>query len=163
MLYSAARFSGLSVAHKRNPWQVSRKVLAMPLGIEQVTRAVARRSRRGLYAGRQVLSGNKVSEDGGNRSRRTWKPNVQQKSMYSEILDRMVPLRVTTHAIRCINKVGGLDAYILNTPDSKMQSDIGAQLREQMKRALEQQRRQQAAAAPTAAAAAAVQQPKQGG
>ena len=39
----------------------------MPLGIEAVARAFAKRSRRGLFAGKQVLFGNKVSEDGGNR------------------------------------------------------------------------------------------------
>lgn len=39
----------------------------MPLGVEQIARAVAKRSRRGLYAGRQVLSGNNISEDGGNK------------------------------------------------------------------------------------------------
>lgn len=33
---------------------------------------------------------------------------------------------------RCIDKAGGLDAYILNTPDEKMGSDVGASLREEM-------------------------------
>jgi hypothetical protein len=37
------------------------------VGIAAFTRAVAKRARRGLYAGRQVLFGNNVSEDGGNR------------------------------------------------------------------------------------------------
>ena len=36
------------------------------------------------------------------RTRRTWKPNVQNKRLYSEILDEMVPLRVTTYALRCV-------------------------------------------------------------
>lgn len=39
----------------------------MPLGIEQFGRAFAHRARRGLYGGRQVLFGNKISEDGGNK------------------------------------------------------------------------------------------------
>ena len=39
----------------------------MPLGIENIGRIVANRTKRGLYAGRRVLSGNRVSEDGGNR------------------------------------------------------------------------------------------------
>ena len=38
----------------------------MPFGVEQVARAF-NRSRRGLYAGRKILSGNKISEDGGNK------------------------------------------------------------------------------------------------
>jgi hypothetical protein len=39
----------------------------MPLGIENIGRIVAGRTKRGLYAGRRVLFGNRVSEDGGNR------------------------------------------------------------------------------------------------
>lgn len=39
----------------------------MPLGIETMCRALIKRARRGLYAGRQVGFGNKVSEDGGNK------------------------------------------------------------------------------------------------
>ena len=39
----------------------------MPLGVEAVTRALIKRAQRGLYAGRQKLFGNKISEDGGNK------------------------------------------------------------------------------------------------
>ena len=39
----------------------------MPLGIEQVVRGVLSRSRRGLYGGRTILSGNMISEDGKNK------------------------------------------------------------------------------------------------
>ena len=40
---------------------------AMPLGMEQWGRAIMGRAKRGLYAGRHIKFGNKVSEDGGNR------------------------------------------------------------------------------------------------
>ena len=39
----------------------------MPLGVGSIGRIVANRTKRGLYAGRRVLYGNRVSEDGGNR------------------------------------------------------------------------------------------------
>lgn len=39
----------------------------MPLGLGSLTRAVCNRARRGLYAGRKVLSGNQISENGGNK------------------------------------------------------------------------------------------------
>jgi hypothetical protein len=39
----------------------------MPLGVEPVARALIKRAQRGLYAGRQKLFGNKISEDGGNK------------------------------------------------------------------------------------------------
>lgn len=81
--------------------------------------SVAKRTRIGLFAGRRILSGNNVSEDGGNRTRRTWKPNAQTASLYSELLDRRVRLKVTPAALRSIDKAGGLDAYVLHSRDAE--------------------------------------------
>jgi hypothetical protein len=39
----------------------------MPLGLGSLARGVCNRARRGLYAGRRVLSGNQISDDGGNK------------------------------------------------------------------------------------------------
>ena len=103
-------------------------------GAAQAAREVFKRARRGLFAGKMRLSGNKISEDGGNRqafcmccpydlpatailstlarswdktcrSRRVWKPNVITKAVYSEALDRMVRLNMTTSALRCVLKI----------------------------------------------------------
>lgn len=49
------------------------------------------------------------------RSRRRWLPNVQGKSLYSEILDRTINLKVTTHALRCIDKAGGVKPLIASS------------------------------------------------
>ncbi|KAK9831689.1 hypothetical protein WJX74_006275 [Apatococcus lobatus] len=81
------------------------------------------RAKRGLFAGKHIRFGNNVSEDGGNKTRRSWKPNVQRKKLYSDALQTMVSLKVTTHALRCIDKAGGLDNYILQSSPNKLQSD----------------------------------------
>ena len=70
---------------------------------------------------------------------------------------------------RNIDKVGGIDAYIMGTPDKKLQSDVAMDLRAEMlgrlvARGARQERRQQllpaaAAAAADAAAAAEAAQP----
>ena len=62
---------------------------------------------------------------GDYRSRRSWKPNVQDKRLFSYILDRHVRVKVTTHAIRCIDKAGGIDEYLLKTPYHKMDTEMG--------------------------------------
>ena len=49
----------------------------------------------------------------------------ERKRLYSEILDRMIPIQVTSHALRCIDKAGGLDNYVLNTRAEKMVSAKG--------------------------------------
>ncbi|KAK8597399.1 hypothetical protein V6N13_094811 [Hibiscus sabdariffa] len=89
------------------------------------TKVVMNRAKRGLYAGRHIQFGNRISEDGGNKSRRSWKPNVQEKRLFSYILDRHIRVKVTTHALCCIDKAGGIDEYLLKTPYHKMDTEMG--------------------------------------
>ncbi|KAM0823707.1 hypothetical protein ACQ4PT_070693 [Festuca glaucescens] len=88
-------------------------------------KVVMGRAKRGIFAGRHIRFGNKVSEDGGNKSRRYWKPNVQEKRLFSYIHERHIRLKVTTHALRCIDKAGGIDEYLLKTPYNKMDTEMG--------------------------------------
>lgn len=60
-----------------------------------------------------------------DRTRRSWKPNVQEKRLFSYILDRHIRVKVTTHALRCIDKAGGIDEYLLKTPYQKMDTEMG--------------------------------------
>ncbi|NP_001168906.1 50S ribosomal protein L28, chloroplastic [Zea mays] len=83
------------------------------------------RAKRGIFAGRHIRFGNKVSEDGGNKSRRSWKPNVQEKRLFSYVHDQHIRVKVTTHALRCIDKAGGIDEYLLKTPYNKMDTEMG--------------------------------------
>ncbi|KAK9162363.1 hypothetical protein Syun_003265 [Stephania yunnanensis] len=89
------------------------------------SKVVMGRAKRGLYAGRHIQFGNQISEKGGNKSRRTWKPNVQEKRLFSYIFDRHIRVKVTTHALRCIDKAGGIDEYLLKTPYQKMDTEMG--------------------------------------
>ncbi|KAF3957884.1 hypothetical protein CMV_017146 [Castanea mollissima] len=89
------------------------------------SKVVMGRAKRGLYAGRHIQFGNRVSEDGGNKSRRAWKPNVQEKRLFSYVLDRHVLVKVTTHALCCFDKAGGIDEYLLKTPDHKIDTEMG--------------------------------------
>ncbi|CAI0457382.1 unnamed protein product [Linum tenue] len=88
-------------------------------------KVVMGRAQRGLFAGKHIQFGNQISEDGGNKSKRNWKPNVQEKRLFSYILDRHIRVKVTTHAIRCIDKAGGIDEYLLKTPYQKMDTEMG--------------------------------------
>ena len=99
-------------------------------------RTVAKRTLRGLYGGRQVAFGNKVSEDGGNKTRRKWKPNVQRKKLYSQVLKETFTINVTTHVLRCMRKAGGFDEYLIKTPHHKIQSDTGSRIKNKIEEAL---------------------------
>ncbi len=76
-------------------------------------------SRRCEVTGRGVQTGNNVSH-ANNRSRRRWLPNMQHTRFLSDILGETVKLRLSTRGIRTIEKKGGLDAFLLGTPDTKL-------------------------------------------
>ena len=90
--------------------------------------AYMKRRQRGLYGPKEVRFGNNVSHSV-RRTRRMWKPNVQVKRIYSETLDEMIRLRVTTHVLRCIDKLGGLDNYILSKKRKDQDSVVGENLK----------------------------------
>ena len=73
-------------------------------------------SRRCQFTGKGVQSGNNVSH-ANNKTRRRFLPNLQQTSLQSDILGTTVRLRLTTHAIRTVEHNGGLDAFLLGTPN----------------------------------------------
>ncbi|KAK4565154.1 hypothetical protein RGQ29_006994 [Quercus rubra] len=80
---------------------------------------------------RKLNFDNKITEilnffcNSGDRSRRTWKPNVQEKRLFSYVLDRHIRVEVTTHTLRCLDKAGGIDEYLLKTPYHKMGTEMG--------------------------------------
>lgn len=69
--------------------------------------------------GKTYLSGNNVSH-AKNRTRRRFLPNLQNISFISDKLKRTVQLKVSTSAIRTVEKKGGFDEYLLNTSNSKL-------------------------------------------
>ena len=76
-------------------------------------------SRRCTITGKGVMTGNNVSH-AMNHSRRRFLPNLQSTRLMSDALNEQVRLRLTTRAIRTIEKAGGLDAYLLKTPNRKL-------------------------------------------
>lgn len=76
-------------------------------------------SRRCQITGKGVLTGNNVSH-ANNKTRRRFLPNLQETSLLSDILGSSVRLRLSTRAIRTIEHNGGIDAFLLATPDRRL-------------------------------------------
>lgn len=91
-----------------------------------ITAFTFKRAQRGLFAGERIKFGDQVSEMG-NRSKRTWKPNVQRVKLWSETLQERLSIKVTPTALGLIDKAGGLDNYILD--QMKPESEFAAQLK----------------------------------
>ncbi|MBB3064818.1 MULTISPECIES: 50S ribosomal protein L28 [Limibacillus] len=79
-------------------------------------------ARRCAFTGKGVQTGNNVSH-ANNRTRRRFLPNMQDAALYSEVLRKAVRVRLTTRAIRTIEHNGGIDAFLLSTPNSKLGQD----------------------------------------
>ena len=92
-------------------------------------------SRRCAVTGKGVLSGNNVSH-ANNKTRRRFLPNLQDTSTYSEVLDRMVSLRVSIRGLRTIEHNGGIDSFLLGVSDAKLSIEA-VKLKRQIKRATE--------------------------
>ena len=76
-------------------------------------------ARRCELTGKAVLTGNNVSH-AHNKTRRRYLPNLQHVSLLSDALGQSLRLRVTAHAIRTVEKRGGIDAFLLKAKDDTL-------------------------------------------
>ena len=80
-------------------------------------------SRRCQITGKGVLTGNNVSH-ANNKTRRRFLPNLQEAALLSDILGQRIRLRISTRAIRTIERRGGIDAFLLGTPDRRLSAEV---------------------------------------
>ncbi|PSN61174.1 hypothetical protein BS50DRAFT_578577 [Corynespora cassiicola Philippines] len=90
-----------------------------------------KQSNRGLYGGQTIQFGNNVSPETETKTRRSWKPNILNKSLYSVSLKKRIQLRVTAKVLKTIDQEGGLDEYLLREGEARIKElgPLGWQLR----------------------------------
>lgn len=95
-------------------------------------------SRRCQFTGKGVLTGNNVSH-ANNKTRRRFLPNMQHTSLMSDILGTPIRVRLSTAAMRTIEHNGGIDAFLIRTPNRDLPAEAQVLkrriLRSQAKRA----------------------------
>ena len=69
-----------------------------------------------------MLSGNNVSH-ANNKTRRRFLPNLQEVSLLSDVLGTSIHVRLSTRAIRTVEHNGGLDAFLLGTPNRNLPAE----------------------------------------
>ncbi|QIW97276.1 hypothetical protein AMS68_002794 [Peltaster fructicola] len=79
-----------------------------------------KQSSKGLYGGQMIRFGNNTAEEYKTRFRRSWSVNVKAKKLYSHALQRHIKIRVTTRVMRTIDKLGGLDEYLLGEKEARI-------------------------------------------
>jgi large subunit ribosomal protein L28 len=79
-------------------------------------------ARKCPITGKAVLVGHNVSHSN-IKTKRRFLPNLQTISLLSDALGP-IRLRLSTTAIRTIEFKGGIDAFVKDTPDSKLTPEI---------------------------------------
>ncbi|EMC95049.1 hypothetical protein BAUCODRAFT_73149, partial [Baudoinia panamericana UAMH 10762] len=101
---------------RNNPDTVAATVPPYPYGPARWYK----QSRLGLYGGQRIQFGNNVGTTFAVKTRRTWHPNVLTKKLFSKALNRYVQVRVTVKTLRTIDKLGGLDEYLLGEKEARI-------------------------------------------
>lgn len=102
------------------PSSKSPEIPSYPYGPRQVYK----QSNGGLYGSSRIQFGNNVSEKHDVKTPRKWRPNLQRRRLWSDSLRCFVQTRVTTRVLRTIDKVGGLDNYLLGDKSQRIK-DLG--------------------------------------
>lgn len=87
-------------------------------------------------SGTQRMMGNIVSH-AHNKTRRAFLPNLHTFSVFSRGLGRRVSLRLSQSGLKTIEKFGGLDEFLEETPYRKLCPELGELKRELWKRAVQ--------------------------
>ncbi len=69
--------------------------------------------------GKGRLVGNNVSH-ANNKTKRTFLPNLQKVTLLSDSMEQGYKFRVSTHGLRSVEHVGGLDNWLLKTNNEKL-------------------------------------------
>ena len=84
--------------------------------------------------GKRRQVGNNVSH-ANNKTKRVFLPNLQNVTLMSESLDKSIKLRVSTHGLRSVEHVGGLDNWLIKTKAEKLSARAAKMKRELAKKA----------------------------
>ncbi len=76
-------------------------------------------ARRCELTGKGLLVGNNVSH-ANNKTKRVFRPNLQVISLASDALGQTVKLKISMNALRSIDHVGGIDAFLLKSKDDNL-------------------------------------------
>jgi len=75
--------------------------------------------------GKKTMVGMNVSHSM-RHTKRTFLPNLQKLKFHSDILNRDFSLRLSTAGLRTLTKHGGLDAYVMAKPVSRLTPEMAA-------------------------------------
>lgn len=87
-------------------------------------RWVYKQSNHGLYGLARIRFGNNVAgrKQWLTKTRRSWRPNVHRKRLWSPALGMFVGTRVTARVVKAIDHAGGVDEYVLGERSQRIKA-----------------------------------------
>lgn len=82
------------------------------------------------------MYGNRVSHSQ-VKTKRRFEPNLVRVSLHSEALDRTFQLRIAAKALRTVDKLGGLDAFLAKAKQDQL-SDRAAKIKRDIEKKAEE-------------------------
>lgn len=82
------------------------------------------------------MYGNRVSHSQ-VKTKRRFEPNLVRVSLHSEALDRSFQLRIAAKALRTVDKLGGLDAFLAKAKQDQL-SDRAAKIKRDIEKKAEE-------------------------
>ncbi|MGD2131532.1 MAG: 50S ribosomal protein L28 [Maricaulaceae bacterium] len=79
-------------------------------------------ARRCEFTGVSPMTGNNVSHSN-RKTKRRFAPNLHDVTLLSDALGRSFKFKITASALRSVDHVGGLDAYLVKASDEKLSKD----------------------------------------
>jgi large subunit ribosomal protein L28 len=76
-------------------------------------------TRRCELTGKGPMSG-QLRSHAENKTKRTFRPNLVDVTLISDALQRKVRLRISAHALKSVERTGGLDAFLVRAKDDTL-------------------------------------------
>lgn len=76
-------------------------------------------TRRCELTGKGPMSG-QLRSHAENKTKRTFRPNLVDVTLISDALQRKVRLRISAHALKSVERSGGLDAFLMSAKDDTL-------------------------------------------
>ena len=97
-------------------------------------------TRRCELTGKLPMAG-QIRSHAENKTKRTFRPNLCQVTLISDTLQRKVRLRISAHALKTVERRGGLDAFLMKASDEELSERC-----QRLKREVKKVQNEQAAA-----------------
>lgn len=74
----------------------------------------------GLYGTSKIRFGNTVSQPHNIKQPTSWRPNRHTKRLWSPSLNMFIRTRLTAHVLKTVDRLGGIDEYLLGTKQRRI-------------------------------------------